>query len=81
MNLAQYLQKELHITKKKDKTQWNTEELNNILLHSLVSDMMKTFGCIQWEHDKLIGKPKARCYPFAMEGQNFRGKNPKVQIA
>ena len=84
MKLAQYLgdnyQKELHIPKKKDKVKWSTGELNDILLHNLGSDMMKTFGCIQWEHDKLIGKPKARCYPFAMDGHKFRGKNPNVHM-
>ena len=79
MNATEF-QKELHIPKKKDKVKWSTSELNDILLHNLASDMMKTFGCIQWEHDKLIGKPKARCYLFAMDGHKFRGKNPKVHI-
>ena len=73
-------QKELQIPKKKDKKQWSTQELNNILLQNLASVMMKTFGCIKWEHDMFIGKPKARCYPFAMEGYKFRSKNPKVFI-
>ena len=71
---------ELQIPPKKNKSKWGTEELNDILLHNLASDMMKTFGCTQWEHDKLIGKPKALCYPFPMEGHKFRGKNSKVPI-
>jgi len=82
MKLAQYIgdnfRKRLGIPRKQDKTRWSTEELNSILMHNLASDMMKTFGCIQWENDKLIGKPKARCYPFNMPGHKFRGKNPKV---
>ena len=40
MKLAQYLgdnfRKELHIPKKKDKVQWSTGELNDILLHNLL---------------------------------------------
>jgi hypothetical protein len=82
MKLAQYIgdnfRRQLGIPRKKDKTKWSTEELNSILFHNLASDLMKTFGCIQWENDKLIGKPKARCYPFDMPGHRFRGKNPKV---
>jgi hypothetical protein len=37
-----------------------------------------TFGCIQWECDLFNGRPKARCYPFNIQGHRFRNKNPKV---
>jgi len=62
--------------KRQDKM--GTEDLNSILMHNFASEKMKTFGYIQWENDKLIGKPKARYYPFDMPGHKFRGKNPKV---
>ncbi len=40
---------------------------------------LHTFGCIQWECEVFNGRPKARCYPFDMEGHPFRNKTPKVQ--
>ena len=84
MKLAQYIgdnfAEELQIQPKNDKTKWNTEEPNSVLLHNLASDMMKMLRCVQWEHEKLIGKPKAICYPFDMQGHTFLGKNPKVLI-
>ena len=67
MKLAQYIgenfAKELQTPPNKDMTKWNTEKLNNILMHTLAWEMMKTFGRIQWDNDHLIGEPKAQCCP------------------
>jgi hypothetical protein len=42
------------------------------------TDMLHTFGSIQWECELFHGRPKARCYPFDINGHRFRNKNPKV---
>ncbi len=39
---------------------------------------LHTFGCIQWECNLFNGRPKARRYPFDIQGHRFRNKNPKV---
>jgi hypothetical protein len=77
--------RKLDIPARKDKSKWDTEELNNILLHNLVasaeggtSGQLRTWGCIQWENDLFNGQPKARCYPFDLPGNHFRGKNAQV---
>jgi len=62
---------------------WSVEELNNILVKNLVpcgqnGGHLRTFGTIQWECDLYKGRPKARCYPFNLDGHRFRGKNPQV---
>jgi hypothetical protein len=30
-----------------------------------------------WESDDYRGRPKARCYPFDLDGHSFRGQNPQ----
>ena len=62
---------------------WTVEELNQILFENLVSlgprrGHLRTFGAIQWECELYRGRPKARCYPFNLDGHRFRAKNPKV---
>ena len=62
---------------------WTVEELNNILVNNLVptgpnGGQLRTFGTIQWECELYRGRPKARCYPFNLDGHRFRGKNPQV---
>ena len=60
---------------------WTVGELNAILDNNLVPGThghLRTFGCIQWESDLFNGRPKARCYPFDLQGHRFRGKNPQV---
>ena len=37
---------------------------------------LRTFGAIQWV---MIGRPKASCYPFNLDGHHFQRKNPQVQ--
>ena len=61
---------------------WTAAELNAIITGNLVGGPyghLHTFGCIQWECEVFNGRPKARCYPFDMDGHRFRNKNPKVQ--
>ena len=62
---------------------WTAAELNSIITGNLVGGPrghLHTFGCIQWECEVFNGRPKARCYPFDMDGHRFRNKNPKVQL-
>ena len=57
-------------------------ELNAIITGNIVGGPhghLHTFGCIQWECKLFNGRPKARCYPFAIEGHRFRNKNSKVR--
>lgn len=81
--IAENLGEQLEISEKcGDK--WTVEELNNILVNNLVSTgpnggQLRTFGTIQWECELYRGRPKARCYPFNLDGHRFRGKNPQVQ--
>jgi len=80
--IAENLGQELAIPTKKGE-KWTVEELNQILLNNLVSSgpsggHLRTFGAIQWECELYRGRPKARCYPFNLDGHRFRGKNPKV---
>ena len=63
--------------------EWTAGELNVILENNLVPShhgkgQLRTFGCIQWECELYSGRPKARCYPFNMQGHRFRGKNCQV---
>ena len=62
---------------------WTAAELNSIITGNLVGGPhghLHTFGCIQWECEVFNGRPKARCYPFDLDGHRFRNKNPKVQL-
>ena len=73
---------ELQIPAKRD-MEWTAGELNAILENNLVPSQggkgqLRTFGCIQWECELYSGRPKARCYPFNMQGHRFRGKNRQV---
>ena len=62
---------------------WTVEELNTVLKNNLVGSgsggHLRTFGAIQWECELYRGRPKARCYPFNLDGHRFRGKNPQVK--
>jgi hypothetical protein len=61
---------------------WTAAELNAIITGNLVGGPhghLRTFGCIQWESDLFNGRPKARCYPFDIQGHRFRNRNPKVR--
>jgi len=74
---------ELGIPLKTDRSKWNPAELNAILKQNLVpcrhgAGHLRTFGCIQWEWELFNGRPKARCYPFDLDGHRFQGKNPQV---
>ena len=55
-------------------------ELNQILANNLVPNgdrwHLRTFTTLQWECELYHGRPKARCYPFDLDGHRFRGKNP-----
>jgi len=67
---------------------WSVKELNDILLNNLVeckspnkgegTGHLRTFGAVQWENDLFNGRPKARCYPFDLDGHRFRHRNPQV---
>jgi hypothetical protein len=86
--LAQYLAEtmaiELAIPNKKG-AKWTVAELNSILASNLVTmpgrdgNHLRTYTTLQWESDDYIGRPKARCYPFDLDGHRFRGKNPQVK--
>ena len=43
-------------------------------------DQLHTFGSIQWECELFNGRPKARCYPFDIQGHHFWNKNPQVHF-
>ena len=61
---------------------WTAEELNAIITGNLVGGPhghLHTFGCIQWENELFNCRPKARCYPFNIQGHRFRNKNPQVR--
>jgi hypothetical protein len=61
---------------------WTAAELNAITTGNLVGGPhghLRTFGCIQWENELFNGRPKARCYPFNIQGHRFRLKNPQVE--
>jgi len=70
---------------------WSVKELNDILLNNLVeckspnkgegTGHLRTFGAVQWENDLFNGRPKARCYPFDLDGHRFRHRNPQVRRA
>ena len=67
---------------------WSVQELNNILLNNLVecrspnkgegTGHLRTFGGVQWECELFNGRPKARCYPFDINGHRFRNRTPQV---
>lgn len=72
---------ELGIPQRRNADGWTVGELNSILENNLVAGTtghLRTFGCIQWENEVYIGRPKARCYPFDMPKHRFRGANPQV---
>lgn len=76
----------LGIPPKRDRSKWNVQELNAILMNNLVMPRhgrghLQTFGRIQWECDLFNGRPSARCYPFDLDEHRFRGQNPQVQHA
>lgn len=79
--LAETMQVELRIPAKQD-ARWTVEELNSILAKNLVPGRdgchLRTFTTLEWECDDYRGRPKARCYPFDLDGHRFRGKNPQV---
>jgi hypothetical protein len=62
---------------------WTAAELNAITSNLVVgpNGHVHTFGCIQWECYHFNGRPKARCYPFDIQGHNYQNKNPKVHPA
>ena len=65
----------------KAEDKWSATELNNIILNNIVRGShghLRTFGGIKWECDLFNGRPKARCYPFNIDGHRFRDKNPQV---
>ena len=65
----------------KAEDKWSATELNNIILNNIVRGShghLRTFGGIKWECDLFSGRPKARCYPFNIDGHRFRDKNPQV---
>jgi hypothetical protein len=78
--LAQYLAEtmaiELAIPNKKG-AKWTVAELNSILASNLVTvpgrdgNHLRTYTTLQWESDDYIGHPKARCYPFDLDGHSF----------
>ena len=60
---------------------WTAAELNAILLNNIVRGPhghLRTFGGIKWECERFNGRPKARCYPFNIDGHRFRDQNPQV---
>ena len=74
----------LGIPSKQNRSKWNSEELNTILMHNLVMPRhgkghLRTFGCIQWESDWFNGRPKANCYPFDFDEHHFQGGNSQVK--
>jgi len=82
--LSENLAEELAIPAKRG-DKWTVEELNTVLENNLVASgstggHIRTFGAIQWECELYRGRPKARCYPFDLDGHRFRGKNPQVNV-
>lgn len=79
--IADNLSAELRIPAKKE-AKWTVGELNQILASNLVPNgdggHLRTFATLQWECELYNGRPKARCYPFDLDGHRFRGKNPQV---
>ncbi len=75
------LSDELHIPDKNE-DKWTAAELNPILINNVVRGSyghLRTFGGIKWGCDLFNGRPKARCYPFNIDGHCFRDKNPQVK--
>jgi len=79
--LAENMREELAIPEKKG-AQYTVPQLNSILANNLVPNRdgghLRTFTTLQWESDDYRGRPKARCYPFDLDGHRFRGQNPQV---
>lgn len=79
--LAENMQDELAIPAKQG-AQYTVAHLNSILANNLVPNRdgghLRTFTTLQWESDDYRGRPKARCYPFDLDGHRFRGNNPQV---
>ena len=79
--LSETMEADLAIPAKQG-AKWTVAELNSILAKNLVpgrdGNHLQTFSTIQWESDDYLGRPKARCYPFDLNGHRFRGKNPQV---
>ncbi len=79
--LAEIMLDELAIPAKQGA--WYTvAHLNNILANNLVPNRdgghLRTFMTLQREHDDYRGLPKARCYPFDLDGHRFCWQNPQV---
>ncbi len=65
---------------KKQGSLWTASELNAIITGNIVGGdhgHLHTFGCIQWECELFNGRPKARCYPFDIQGHHFRKRTPR----
>ena len=79
--LGENMRDELAIPEKQG-DKYTVEQLNSILASNLVPNRdgghLRTFTHLQWECEDYRGRPKARCYPFDLDGHRFRGKNPQV---
>ena len=80
--IGENLSEELRIPPKNE-DKWTAAELNTILIQ--VNNVVRgppghlsTFGGIRWECDLFNGRPKARCYPFNIDGHQFRDQNPQI---
>ena len=81
--IANNYAEELNVPLRPDLSQlWSTVKINRILQTCLVSDRkginIHTFQTVEFESDLYRGVMRARCYPFNMERQLFRGKTVKV---
>jgi hypothetical protein len=81
--LAENMQVELAIPAKQD-NRFTMAELNSILATVLAPNRdrrhQRTWTTHQWECENYMGRPKARCYPFYLQGHRFPGQNPQVFI-
>ena len=80
--IGENLQEELGFPDKADKlaepgTGWTAAELNGIQHNHVVTGILTSFGCVEWESDLFRGVMRARCYPFDMK-RRFHSANPKV---
>ena len=65
----------------KAEDKWTATELNNTILNNIVRGShghLRKFGGIKWECELFNGRPKARCYPFNIDGHRFRDKSSQV---
>ena len=81
--LGENMEHELAIPAKQG-DKYTVAQLNSILMNNLVPNRdgghLRTFTHLQWECEDYRGLPKARCYPFDLDGHRFRGKNPQVFV-